>query len=53
MEKQGAIKPGMTPTEREEQAAAAVKSASDQILALDADFRKRAAESFARVDTTK
>lgn len=47
MEKQGVIKPGLTPAEHDT-ADASVKTAkqqADKIAELDADFRKRAAET--------
>jgi hypothetical protein len=45
VEKQGVIKPGLTPAEEpnETKTAAATKKAAT--LELDADFRKRAAET--------
>ena len=44
MEKRAVIEPGRTPPENEEKAAG-VKTATDQIVDLDSDFRKRAAET--------
>jgi hypothetical protein len=44
MEKRAVIEPGRTPPEHKEKAAG-VKTAMDQIVELDSDFRKRAAET--------
>lgn len=44
MEKQGVIKPGVTPPEKPVEMPAAQKQAA-AIAALDDDFRKRAAET--------
>ena len=52
MEKNGAVTVN-TPTEREDVLSENVKSASDRILELDADFRKRAAETVVRAKPAK
>lgn len=44
MEKRAVIKPGITPEEKEKPATTE-KKAVDDIFRLDADFRKRAAET--------
>lgn len=52
MEKNGAVTVN-TPTERENTPPDNVKSASARILELDADFRKRAAETVVRAKPAK
>lgn len=46
MEKQGVIKPGLTPPENEEQKTAPQQKAA-AVKDLDSDFRKRAADAAA------
>lgn len=45
MEKQGVIKPGLTPPEKVEETQQEMRQKSAEIAELDADFRKRAAET--------
>jgi hypothetical protein len=52
MEKHAAITPDATPPEHEK-AQPAEKTAAEQIAVLDADFRKRAAESVTRAAVKK
>lgn len=53
MEKHGVIKPGLTPPEQPQEKTAAPVSASAAIAALDADFRKRAAETVTKAADAK
>jgi hypothetical protein len=53
MEKQGVIKPGVTPAEQPQEKVAAPCSSADAIAALDADFRKRAAETVTKAANSK
>ena len=45
MEKQGVIKPGITPPEKVEEVKNEMRQKSAKIAELDNDFRKRAAET--------
>jgi hypothetical protein len=51
MEKRGVIAPGITPEEKDNKKNE--KNAADDISRLDADFRKRAAETVVKVKPAK
>jgi hypothetical protein len=52
MEKRGVIEPGLTPEEQPKDTKNE-KHASDTVARLDADFRKRAAETVVKITTPK